>query len=318
MKPPKEKTMQPELPMKDITPKKAAPKKKPESLAAKQDRLKAEAMVAKPKLPAVAPVQHEAKSLLAVIADAAANPNCNPENMRALLDMQKEIVAEQRRCDFEDAFVALQAAMPRITADRKITIKAKDSKGERTGKVLQATPYVTFQAMMKVVQPLLTKHGFGLSFRTEPMADGRILVTGILSRKGHERTSSFPLPAEVSGSKNNIQGWGSSQSYGKRYCTIALLNIVSEAVEDADTDGHDGDFQRAKGGNLAEVTEDAKITKEQRDKIVEQLMDADIGLGKFCQRYGIAQVQELPANLFMAAQKAIADHKASTGGGKVK
>jgi hypothetical protein len=305
--------MQPELPMKDVTPKKA--KKLPSqdaqmvSVNRHKKKLKEESTAV-----AIPPAQREAKSLLAVIADAAANPNCNPENMRALLDMQKEIMAEQSRRDFNDAFVRLQAELPRITADRKIIIRAKDAKGERTGKLLQATPYATFQGIMQKVQPLLTKHKFGLSFATEPMGDGRLLVRGFLDGYGHQRSTAFPLPAETTGSKNNIQGWGSSQSYGKRYCTVALLNIVSEAVEDADTDGHDGDFQRAKGGNLAETAEDPMVTKAQRDRLVELLMDADIGLDKFCQRYGIAQVQELPQRLFMAAQKAIADHKASTAG----
>jgi hypothetical protein len=294
--------MQPELPMKDVTPKKAPPPAKKKAPA----KSKAVA-VAEP------PAQREAKSLLAVIADAAANPNCNPENMRALLDMQKEIMNEQSRRDFNDAFVKLQAELPVIRADRKIEIR-------KDGRLLQSTPYATFAGISKVIGPLLKKYHFSLAFSTEPMPppDTRILIRGYLRGYGHETTTAFPLPMEKSGSKNENQAWGSSQSYGKRYCTIALLNIVSEAIEDADTDGHEGNFQRAKGGNLAAITEDPKITTAQHDRLTELLIDAGIERDKFRQRYGLAKVEDLPQRLFMAAQKAIADHKASTGGGKVK
>jgi Spy/CpxP family protein refolding chaperone len=98
-------------------------------------------------------------------------------------------------------------------------------------------------------------------------------------------------------------------SYGKRYCTIALLNIISEAPEDADVDGHDGKFVNAKGGGLAEVpAEQPKITAAQRDKIVELITAAKIKEQNFCTKYGIGQIGMLPADLFDAAVKAIADH----------
>jgi hypothetical protein len=338
------------LPMKDVTPpkKKAAPmsnaeakkvvkemKTEPvETPAAKkatidpdhrQDR--AETTRIKPKAgTAVAIAQphapKEAKNVLAIIADAAANPAINPENMRALLDMQKEIMAEQSRRDFSTAFVALQSELPVIRADRKIEIRAKDGKGERTGPVQQSTPYATFPNIMKAIQPLLTKHGFELSFSTEPMepmivkgggANGadsvmnRILVRGFLEGYGHKRETAFPLPAEMSGSKNPIQGWGSSQSYGKRYCAIALLNLVSEAIEDADTDGRHGNFVRSKDG-FAEVPDVEKITEDQAIKLRDLIEWCGVGTAKFCSHYGIKTVADLPAEMFAAAEKSCKDY----------
>ncbi len=46
----------------------------------------------------------------------------------------------------------------------------------------------------------------------------------------------MPLPLDTSGSKNNIQGMGSSLTYGKRYLVTAMLNIVTEGE---DKDGND-------------------------------------------------------------------------------
>jgi hypothetical protein len=130
--------------------------------------------------------------------------------MRALLDMQKEIMADQAKRDFNAAFIALQADLSHVSIrqDGKIEVRKKDSSGERTGAVQQATPYATFNNIMKAIRPLLVKHGFTLSFATEPMGE-RLLVKGLLEGYGHERTTAFPLPAETSGSKNNVQGWGS-------------------------------------------------------------------------------------------------------------
>jgi hypothetical protein len=322
---------QPELPMKDVTPKpkvqpmgnaeakkvvkdmKAAPVESP---AAKKDRLKAEEMV-KPKKAgtAVATVDQaprEAKSVLAIIADAASNPAINPDNMRALLDMQKEIMAEQSRRDFNAAFIALQAELPSIRQDGKIEIRAKDAKGERSGPVQQATPYATFNNIMKVIKPLLIKHGFALSFSTEPVGE-RLLVKGYLDGHGHQRTTAFPLPAETSGSKNNVQGWGSSMSYGKRYCSIALLNIVSEAPEDRDTDGHPNKptLKPAKGGGFVDVPERATVDEEQAIKLRDLIEWCGVGNKKFCDHYGIAKVSELPADLFAAAKKDCEDFHAN-------
>lgn len=314
---------QPELPMKDVSPRKPAP-----ATAAKKVEATKTAKVAAEKLPkpraaakakstAVAVAKPQAvpaeRSVLSIIAEAASNPAVNPENMRALLDMQKEVMAEQSRRDFNAAFIALQAdiATVRVTRDGKIEVRKKDASGERTGQLQQATPYATFNSIMKTIQPLLTKHGFALSFATEPAGE-RLLVRGFLDGHGHQRTTAFPLPAEVSGSKNNVQGWGSSMSYGKRYCTIALLNIVTEDPKDQDTDGHQGDFRPAKGGGFAEAPrEAAKISATQKETLLEKIEWCGVSLQKFHEHYGITKTTDLPAEFFDAAIKQCNDYHAN-------
>lgn len=306
---------QPELPMKDVTPRKKA---EPEKAAPKKTETKASvpppaappAAKKKAKGTAVAVHQPQApaqqKTVLQIIADVAANPNANPATMRELLDMQKEIMADQAKRDFSAAFIALQIDLAKVSIrqDGKIVVRAKDARGERTGAVQQSTPYATFNNIMRTIKPLLFKHGFNLSFSTEPMGE-RILVRGLLEGYGHERTTAFPLPAETSGSKNNVQGWGSSMSYGKRYCTIALLNIVSEAPEDRDTDGEPNreSLKVAKGGGFVEVPDREVVSQAQLDKIVENIEWCGVSRAAFCKHYGITKVENLPADLFDAALK---------------
>ena len=321
---------QTELPMKDVTPKKASTSKPKTAEAAKPAKNAAPAKPAggggkppaRPKAEktgtALAPHKPRAevapaapKSVLQIIAEAASNPKINPDNMRALLDMQKEIVAEERRMAFDTAFIALQAELPVIDRDGKIEIREKDANNnnQRTGRLQQATPYATFEAIMDVIQPLLTKFGFGLSFETEPTGE-RLLVRGHLIGHGHERKTAFPLPAETSGSKNNVQGWGSSMSYGKRYCTIALLNIRSRAPQDRDVDGHEGRFQNARDGGLAQAPQERpKVSRGQLEELKIAIEDCGVSEDAFCRHYGIAKIEDLPADLLDAAKKQCAQHK---------
>lgn len=314
--------MQQDHTMKDVTPKKAKSEAPPiiEGMTRKGGRNQGPSKIKKrpatpapitPKSKAVAVHQPKAdppqppKNVLQIIAEAASNPAVNPENMRALLDMQKEIVAEERKQTFDAAFIALQADLPVINKDGKIEIRKPD------GKLVQSTPYATFETIMDVVQPLLTKHGFGLSFETKAAGD-KLLVIGHLIGHGHERHTEFPLPAEASGSKNNVQGWGSTEKYGMRYATIALLNIRSRALQDADTDGFPGDFQRAKGGGLAEARDAPETLTAKEASDLRDLMDTcGVETPMLCGHFGIAKVADLPRELLPTARKNCEDYHAN-------
>lgn len=248
---------------------------KPKTKTKKRAASKAVA-IHRPTSPAVA----QPRNFLQVIAEAAMNPACDVGKMQALLDMQRQIEDRDAVKAFNHHFIALQNDLPTIRQDGKIVIPAKE------GRAGQATPYATFNNIMKAIKPLLVKHGFALSFSTEPAAE-RILVKGLLEGHGHHRDTAFPLPAETSGSKNNVQGWGSSMSYGKRYCTIALLNLISEAKEDADTDGVE------LGGNVSPAQLKALI----------KLAD-DSGADKvlFCGVMKVPSMAEIPAARFEEAK----------------
>lgn len=254
--------------------------------------------------------QAEPDQLLAAIIRASADPACDPAKMRELVAIKRELDQDAAKAAFDDAFVALQAELPSIRRDGKIEIKAKDARGERTGPVQQATPYATFNAIHEAIKPLLVKYGFGLSFSTAPTADGRLIVKTTLSRKGHAISTEFPLPAETSGSKNNVQGWGSSQSYGKRYGTIALLNIVSHDPRDADTDGHEGKFVRGKDG-LVETTEIETLSDEQLSELNARMVKCKVPLAKVLAHYGIKKLADLEAKLLPAALKGCDDWAAN-------
>jgi hypothetical protein len=261
-----------------------------------------------------APVVSAPSNMLAVIAQAAADPRVDVAKMQALLTMQKDLEDREAQKAFTTAFIAMQKKIPEIQRDGKIVIKAKDARGERTGPVQQATPYATFNGIMKAIDKPLRDFGFSLTFSTSPTADGRIIVRGILEHEGgHQRTTDFPLPAETSGSKNNVQGWGSAMSYGKRYCTIALLNIVSHDPRDADTDGHEGTFKASTDG-LVEAEETRPVSKAQIAELREVMKDCGVSEVRFCEGFAISKVDELPDDLFESAKARLRKHKAQASG----
>ena len=185
----------------------------------------------------VAPPAPSGDHLLTALVAAASNKDVDAAKVRALWEIHREVEAEKARLLFFKQFHDLQGVLPIINKDGLIEIREKVA-GERTGKVQQSTPFATFDAIDDAVAPLLQARGFSIWFSTDAGPDGKLLVIGHLDHiGGHTRTTTFPLPAETSGSKNNVQGYGSTLSFGKRYAMIALLKIRTKAKVDRDDDG---------------------------------------------------------------------------------
>lgn len=266
-------------------------------------------------------------NMLAVIAQAAADPRTNPENMRALLDMSKEIAAEEGRMEFIAAFHRMQKQLPTINKDGKIEVRKKTSSGERDGPVQQTTKFSSYENIMEICKPIMDEFGFIFASAIEPAPDGaRINVISYLDHvRGHQRLSRFPMTADVTGNKNNQQGWGSSQKYGMRYNAIALLNIISRAPQDRDTDGVVIDAKPTKASARAAAPQqqqpqddggfpgDRTISAEQCVQLMAAIEYCGVGLDKFCAKYQIAKVEELPETKLRLALKACADFASANG-----
>jgi hypothetical protein len=122
----------------------------------------------------------------------------------------------------------------------------------------------------------LQREGFSLSFDTAPRQGegGGIIITGTLSHVGgHKRTASIPLALDSSGGKNNIQGMGSTFSYGKRYCATALLNIITEGEDD---DGVRGGAKFITDDQADDLRAKAKKLGRQEGQFLDQLFGGTV------------------------------------------
>lgn len=157
--------------------------------------------------------------LVQVIERIALRPDADVTKLEKIIELQERIMAFNARAAFNTAYAAMQGEIPTII-ERGQTNNGK---------------YARLEDIVEKVRPILQKHGFTLSHRTEWPDTKSVRVVGILThQQGHERTSEFLSAADTSGSKNAIQGLGSAVSYGRRYTTKDLLNIVTR---DEDDDG---------------------------------------------------------------------------------
>lgn len=146
------------------------------------------------------------------------------EEIAALTAAYYQDQAHKAEQAFNSAFLKLQGELP--TIDENGTIQYRDG---RTG------TYALNEDIQDAILPFLQKHGFTLHFETFYPDEHRIGVDGILTHKrGHSRRSRFESHADMSGGKNVGQGRASIISFGHRYTTVDVLNLVTRGV---DTDG---------------------------------------------------------------------------------
>jgi hypothetical protein len=159
---------------------------------------------------------NEAAAIIQVIERAAMNPDVDIDKMERLLQMQERVLDRQATADYSAAMAAMQTEIPSI---------AERGKSHSGG-------YAKLEDIVDTVRPIMQKHGFAVSFRVNTVERG-IEVTGVLMhRGGHREETTMLLPADTSGSKNAVQAFGSSTSYGKRYVLCALLNITTRGEDD--------------------------------------------------------------------------------------
>lgn len=149
----------------------------------------------------------------------AKDPSVDVEKLERLIAMQERVLAHQAEAAFNVDFAEMQAEIPTIQ---------KKGRGDG-GKWMFARQ----EDIVEAVRPILQRHGFSLSFRTEWPSAKSVKVVGILThRDGHARHSEFMADADQTGSKNAIQALGSSVTYGRRYTTCDLLNIATSTDDD--------------------------------------------------------------------------------------
>lgn len=179
--------------------------------------------------PALLPAVPESASVtvMNMIAVAAADPRVDPAKMRELLDLRREIVKDEAAIEARRAYSRVCRKMPRITKHGAIEF----------GKGAKPIPYAKWEDIADAIRPVYESEDFTLSFDTRERTGGGVIVTAKLEHdNGHVITSEFPVPLDTSGGKQNVQGMGSAGSYGQRYATRNLFNLVFEN-DPVDDDG---------------------------------------------------------------------------------
>ena len=182
-----------------------------------------------------------AGGLLAVIERAARDPNTDIDKMERLFSLHERMLARNAEVEYSEALAAAKAEMPQI-------YRGKTNDSTRSS-------YADLASLAERADPIIAKHGFSLSYGTEPShLDNHYRVTGRLRhRGGHHEDFKADVPADTVGMKGNqnktpTHGFGSTMSYGRRYLKLMIFDIITT----------DDDGQAASTGapvDLAELTE---------------------------------------------------------------
>lgn len=225
------------------------------------------------------PVVSETAAIVTMIERAARDSAVDIDKMERLLQMQERVMDRQAKAAFDAAMSQMQDKLPVIVERGEIRIGS--GKPQR---------YALWEDINATIKPVLTAHGFALSFRTGQM-EGKITVTGILShREGHREETTMQLPLDNSGSKNAVQAVGSSTSYGKRYTAAALLNLTSRGEDD---DGNNAP------GSLAFISE------EQIAELETLIDDVNANKAKFLTYLKVDSLNAIPVKQYKAACDAL-------------
>lgn len=232
-----------------------------------------------------------APSMFELIMRAVKDPACDPTKMAQLLELSRQVRADDAKAAYTSALVALKPLLPIIDRKGRIVIHEK-GKEKIPANEIQSTAYARWEDIDAAITPILHDHGFVLTFRcgSTGAPEHRITVTGVLSHEqGHSEETTMTLPLDTSGSKNNVQAVGSSTSYGRRYTASLLLNLRTKGEDD------DG---RA-GGDPGTVTE------EQAERILELLTKDGADVKRFCAYMKVSSIIEIPASEYSRALEVI-------------
>lgn len=233
--------------------------------------------------PMAAPCAHnEPASMLQVIASAAANPSCDVQKMQALLSMQDKLIERGARQEFSAAMADACGEIPQVEKNGTVSLGGKGS-----------YKFTKWEDMDRVIRPVLAKHNLRLSFNTRSAegSSNKVIIGTISHANGQSQSAEIELPIDAGQGRNPLQGFGSTISYGKRYCAEMLLNIV-RTEEDND-------------GRFRQRQDEERIGPEQKDEIIQLLQKSGKDTVKFLAWVGAQTVDEMTPSQFQRARNGL-------------
>ncbi len=212
------------------------------------------------------------------LIEMALDKSLDADKLEKLMQLHERSQDRQAEREFAEAMNACQAELPRIV---------RDATNSQT-----SSKYARLESLDSQIKPVYIKHGFTLTFGTDtsPIA-GHIRVTCTCQHVGgHKRLYQGDFPLDDVGIKGNanktaMHATGSTMSYGRRYLTLMIFNLVM-AGEDNDGNGS---------------RQPAKITEEQAVQITDWIEQAGASLPELLKWGGVDKLSDLPASKYQNA-----------------
>jgi hypothetical protein len=236
------------------------------------------------RLPAARSGLSETHAVIAMLERLAKNKDVDVAKMKEARELANEIMTAQRKDAFDEAMAAAQAEMHPVIAD------AANSETK--------SKYASHANLDRVLRPIYTRHGFLLTYDTEPNPTPEMMTfVCYAAAHGYERKYSIDLPVDGKGPKGgNVMSRTHAASSGVTYAMRILLKMVFNIAIDRDDDGN----------GAGRVEDDRpKVSQEQADTLIEKCEAVGCPRAKFLKwvekdlkGVKLTRIEDIPAELF--------------------
>jgi len=161
--------------------------------------------------------------------------------------------------------------------------------------------YADFDSIVRTIRPLLSKHGLSVTQQTVINAQGIVILK---TKLRHMSGQWIETQTRITPTKTDMQSYGSTLSYMKRYSYMALLNITT-------TD--EGEFEEIELNHFAKTVGGKSayqiITSEQLEELQYELDGYKDITEKILQAYNITKLADMPKEKYLASIKRIKEIK---------
>ena len=175
-----------------------------------------------------------------------------------------------------EALVAFQAEAPTLTKDA-------------TNPHFRSR-FVSLDAIVETVRPLLAKHGLAWSTLPcfGPNGEPALRYQLLHAPTGEALSDTMPLLL----AKQDPQGQGSALTYGRRYSISAVLNLVADEDDDGQKATEGAQKARSSGNGGAPSTP-RLLNPTERDRVLGAIADMDQNEALLFGAVGVSSVEEL-------------------------
>lgn len=223
-------------------------------------------------------LRSDADNIMHLISRLAADPTIDIDRVERFMEMHERVKARDAYQAFADAMSAAQAEMGPIATDRH---------NSQT-----KSRYASYAALDTAVRPIYVKHGFSLTFNTDPdaPADHMRLRCKVMHRDGHCESYQVDMPADGKGAKGGdvmtkTHAAGSAMSYGQRYLLKMIFNLSVGDDDDGQKASRKQERQPISGAGQAAINSmrecatlpEMEAWKAKNDPMVQKLDPNDRG-----------------------------------------
>ncbi len=147
----------------------------------------------------------------------------NVSVLESMVGLYERMKSKNAETEFAAALVALQGETIRVQATKAVDVKAG----------VPRYTFAPYEEIMAVVQPILTRHGFSITFDTKIDGDRLYSICTLTHKTGHSRSNQFAVRFTTPPGSSSAQGDMSTKSYAKRGALCDALNISIDHDDDA-------------------------------------------------------------------------------------